>query len=216
MKGPDNISVRDRYFVLGWSLEDTKKIERYTLALRTMYGKPEFAPLYTKLSDAMIDLVERKHNDHHSAFAELGHDWLKVEPINQPSFGDDMVTFQGLNKLLKIYLGTASGVFKWVARGTAAGTPTPYSTVLVTELGTRIDASVTGFHEVKGSSLRIFATYATTVTSGTIQQIGIFDAVTTGLMFAIHDFGGNGFPHTANADTFSLGAVVDFIPFGDV
>ena len=161
MHDSNKLSVKDKHFVLGWSLPDTKKVEHYTLALRTMYGKEEFAPLYSKLADVMIDLVDRKHNDHHSATAELGHDWLKVEPINQPSFGEDMVTFQGLNKLLKIYIATASGVFKWVGRGTAAGTPTPYSTALVTETGTRLDSTTAGFHEVKGSSLRIFASFAT-------------------------------------------------------
>ena len=127
-----------------------------------------------------------------------------------------MVTFQGLNKLLKIYIATASGVFKWVGRGTAAGTPTPYSTALVTETGTRLDSTTAGFHEVKGSSLRIFASFATTVATATMQQVGIFDAVTTGMMLAIHDFGGAGYTHTINVDSFSLGSVVDFVPFGDV
>jgi hypothetical protein len=213
---PANVSIKDRYFVLGWSLEDTKKVERYTLALRQIYGKAEFSELYTKLADIMINLVDKKHNDHHSATAELGHDWLKVEPLNNPNFESDMVTFQGLNKLLKIYFGSASGVFKWVGRGTAAGTPTPYSTALVTETGTRLDSSTAGFHEVKGSSLRIFASFATTVATATMQQIGIFDAVTTGMMLAIHDFGGTGYTHTINVDSFSLGAVIDFVPFGDV
>ena len=216
MHDSNKLSVKDKHFVLGWSLPDTKKVERYTLALRQMYDKPEFADLYTKLADVMIDLVTKKHNDHHSATAELGHDWLKVEPINQPSFGEDMVTFQGLNKLLKIYIATASGVFKWVGRGTAAGTPTPYSNALVTETGTRLDSTTAGFHEVKGSSLRIFASFATTVATATMQQVGIFDAVTTGMMLAIHDFGGAGYTHTINVDSFSLGSVVDFVPFGDV
>lgn len=208
--------LKDRHFVLGWSLQDEKKVQRYTAALRSMYGKPEFSDSYSKLADCMIELVDKKHNDHHNVTAELGHDWLKVEPINQPSFEEDIVTFQGLNKLLKIYIATASGVFKWVGRGTVAATPTPYTTALNTETGTRQDASTTGIHEVKGASLRILSTYASTTATFTLQQIGVFDASTTGILLAIHDFGGTGFVHTVNADAFSLGTIIDFIPFGDV
>ena len=64
MHDSNKLSVKDKHFVLGWSLPDTKKVERYTLALRQMYDKPEFADLYTKLADVMIDLVTKKHNDH--------------------------------------------------------------------------------------------------------------------------------------------------------
>lgn len=217
MEGYSNVNIKDRYFILAWSLQDEKKIERYTAALRQMYGKPEFADTYTKLADIMIDLVEKKHNDHHSAVAELGHDWLKVEPINQPSFEDDMVTFVGLKKLLQIYIGTASGVFKYVGRGTVSATPTPYTVAINTETGTRQDASTTGFHEVKGASLRIFSLFASTLATATMYQVGAFDATTSGNMLAIHDFGGSaGYTHTINVDSFSLGMVIDFVPFGDV
>ncbi len=210
------ISVKDKHFVVGWSLRDTPKIEHYTKMLRTLYGDPKYADTYSMLVDCMLNLIQKRHNDHHGAFAYLGHDWLKVEPINSPAFEPDMVTFQGLNKLLKIYAGTASGIFKWVGRGTAAATPTPYSTAITTETGTRIDSTVTGFHEIKGSSIRIFATFATTVATATMQQIGVFDASTTGMMLALHDFGGNGYTHTINVDSFSLGMVIDLVPFGDV
>jgi hypothetical protein len=211
----ENSKPKDRYFTLSWSLSDEKKIERYTSALRQMYNKPEFADLYSKLADAMIDLVDKKHNDHHNATAELGHDWLKVEPINEPSFEDDVLTFQGINKLLKIYFGSASGVFKWVARGSATATPTPYDTTLNTETGSRQDSSTTGFHEIKGCSIRILSSYASTIATGDIYQIGIFDASTSGIMLAKHDFIFPALHHVVNVDAFSLGCVIDFIPFGD-
>ena len=118
--------------------------------------------------------------------------------------------------MLKIYIATASGVFKWVGRGTAAGTPTPYTTALTTETGTRQDSTTTGFQDVKGSSLRVFSSYATTIATATMHQIGIFDASTTGIMLAIHDFGGSGYTHTINVDSFSLGIIIDLVPFGDV
>lgn len=208
--------IHDRHFVLGWSLIDTLKVERYTDMLRSLYGKPEHESEYSRLADLMIELVEKRHNDHHNSSAELGHDWLKVEPINNPAMENDIITFQGLNKLLKIYFGSASGVFKYMGRSTASSTPTPYSTALATETGTRQDASTTGFHEVKGSSIRLFSSYATATATATMQQIGLFDATTSGIMLAIHDFGGSGFAHTANTDSFSLGMVLDFFPFGDV
>lgn len=212
-----NCHIQDKHFVLGWSLSDEKKIQRYTQMLRSIYGRPEFETEYNKLADLIISLVNKRHNDHHNATVELnGHDWLKVEPINQPYFEDDMVTFQGLNKLLKIYIASASGVFKYVGRGTTAATPNPYNTALAAETGTRLDASTAGFHSVSGASLRIFATYASTVATATMQQIGVFDASTSGMMLAIHDFGGNGYTHTVNVDSFSLGTVIDFMPFGDV
>lgn len=211
-----HLQAKDRHFILGWSLADEKKLERYTLALRQMYGKPEFSELYTKLADVMIELVDKRHNDHHSFKAELGHDWLTVEPINQPAFEEDIVTFQGLNKLLKIYIGTTTGVFKWVGRGTTASTPTPYTTALTTETGARLDSSVAGFHEVKGSSIRILASFANTVATAIMYQIGVFDAFTSGIMLAIHDFGAtNSYSHTAGVDSFSLGTVIDLVPFGD-
>lgn len=210
------ILIKDKHFVIGWSLSDTKKVERYTDRLKSLYGKPEHSDTYSKLTDAMIDLINKRDNDHHSSTAELGHDWLNVEPLNQPSFEPDMVTFQGLNKLLKIYIGTATGPFKYIGRGTAAATPTPYTTALATETGTRQDASTTGFHEVKGSSIRLFSSYAASVATATMQQVACFDASSSGLMLAIHDFGGNGYTHTVNVDSFSLGMVIDVIPFGDV
>lgn len=209
------ISVQDKHFIVGWSPADTAKLERYTYRLVSMYGKPEFQQEYTHLVDAMINLIQRRDNDHHNATAELGHDWLTVDPLDTQT-GEDMVTFQGLNKLLKIYIATASGVFKWVGRGTSAGTPTPYSTVLAAETGTRLDSTSAGFQDVKGSSLRVFASYATTVATATMHQIGIFDASTSGIMLAIHDFGGTGYTHTINVDSFSLGIIIDMIPFGDV
>jgi hypothetical protein len=208
--------ILDRHFVIGWSLADTEKVNRYTAMLTSLYGKPEHEATYSKLADCMIDLVERRHNDHHNAVAELGHDWLTVEPINTPAMEPDMVTFQGLNKLLKIYIATASGIFKYIGRGTAAATPTPYTTALQTETGTRQDATTTGFHEVKGSSIRMFSSFASTTATATMQQVAVFDATTTGIMLAIHDFGGAGFTHTVNVDSFSIGMVLDFIPFGDV
>lgn len=207
--------IRDKHYIIGWSLSDTDKVQQYTTRLASMYGKPEFADKYTELADRMIDLINRKDNDHHNATAELGHDWLTVEPLDT-KMGEDMVTFQGINKLLRIYIGTASGTFKWVGRGTAAATPTPYTTALATETGTRLDSSSAGFHDVKGASLRVFASYATTVATATMQQIGIFDASTTGIMLAIHDFGGSGYTHTINTDSFSLGIIIDLVPYGDV
>ncbi len=215
VKAKEKSLVKDKHFVIGWSLADTPKIERYTEKLRSLYGKPECEAEYTKLADLMINLIQKRHDDHHNASAELGHDWLNVEPINNPSFENDMVTFQGLNKLLKIYLATASGVFKWVGRGTAAATPTPYSTALTTETGTRLDSTSAGFQDIKGASIRVFASYATTVATATMQQIAIFDASTTGMMLALHDFGGSGYTHTINVDSFSLGTIIDFVPFGD-
>jgi len=215
-----SIKVIDRHFVIGWSLEDGKKVERYIEMLRSLYGRPEpeCQARYSQLADIMIDLVQKRHDDHHNACAELGHDWLKVEPINSPSMEPDMVTFQGLNKLLKIYIGTATGPFKYTAYGTVAATPTPYATALATEAGIRLDAGGAGFHEVKGSALRIFSGYAATNPTATIQQIGVFDSGTTGagMMLAIHDFGGTGFVHTVNVNAFSIGMVIDFLPFGDV
>lgn len=212
----NRVPIRDKHFIIGWSLADTFKIEEYTKRLASLYGKPELEQEYTQLADQMISLVQRRDNDHHNATADLaGHDWLRVDPV-QTEIGQDMVTFQGLNKLLRIYIGTTSGVFKWVGRGTAAATPTPYTTALATETGTRLDSTVAGFQDVKGSSLRVFASYATTVATATMHQIGIFDASTSGVMLAIHDFGGSGYTHTQNNDTFSLGTIIDFVPFGDV
>jgi hypothetical protein len=208
--------VVDNHFVLGWSLADAPKVECYTKMLRSLYGKPEHEARYSELADAIINMVQKRHDDHHNATAQLGHDWLTVEPINEVSMEPDMVTFQGLNKLLKIYIATASGVFKYTAYGTAAATPTPYSTALATETGTRADSTTAGFHEVKGSSIRIFSSYASTIATATIQQVGIFDATTSGIMLAIHDFGGVGFVHTVNSNAFSVGMVLDFLPFGDV
>ena len=209
------ISIIDKHYIIGWSPADTLKIKQYTERLASIHERPQFQEEYTRLADEMVNLIERRDNDHHNAKAELGHDWLKVDPIETKT-GEDMVTFQGLNKLLKIYIATASGVFKWVGRGTTAGTPTPYSTALTTETGTRLDSTSAGFQDVKGSSLRVFASYATTVASATMHQIGIFDASTSGIMLAIHDFGGNGYIHTINVDSFSLGMILDLVPFGDV
>jgi len=210
------ISVQDKHYIIGWSASDTKKIEEYTKRLVSMHGKPQFEREYSQLADNMIKLMQRRgDNDHHNATAELGHDWLKVDPLEVQS-GEDMVTMQGLNKLLKIYLATASGVFKWVGRGTAAGTPTPYSTALTTETGSRQDSTTTGFQDIKGCSLRVFSSYATTIATATMHQVGIFDASTSGIMLAIHDFGGNGYAHTINVDSFSLGIVIDMVAFGDV
>jgi hypothetical protein len=210
------ISIKDKHYIVGWSLADTSKIEQYTKRLASMHGKPQFQQEYTKLADEMVNLIQRRDNDHHNATADLaGHDWLRVDPLETKT-GEDMVTFQGLNKLLKIYIATASGPFKWVGRGISAGTPTPYSTGLTTETGSRQDSTTTGFQDVKGSSLRVFSSYAATVATATMYQIGIFDASTSGIMLAIHDFGGNGFTHTINVNSFSLGIIIDLVPFGDV
>jgi hypothetical protein len=127
-----------------------------------------------------------------------------------------MCTFNGVRKLLQIYIGTASGTFKYMARGTASGTPVPYLTALGTETGARQDCSTTGFHEVKGVSIRAFSSYASTVATATMHQIGLFDATSAGNMLAIHDFGGIGQLHTVNTDSFSLGMIIDFLPVGDL
>lgn len=208
-------SVQDHYFAAGWSLADEQKVQRYTDRLVSMYGNPAEQATYTRLADIMLDFIDHRRNDHRSAVAELGHDWLKVDPLSVET-GEDMVTFSGLNKMLRIYLGLTTGVFKWVGRGDVAGSPTPYSTTLTSEVGTRLDSTVAGFQDLKGVSLRVFATYASSVATSTILQIGIFDASTSGTMLAIHDFGGIGHGHTINVDAFSLGIVIDWVPFGDV
>src|ERR1043165_7129256 len=100
------ISVSDKHFVLGWSLADEKKIEKYTAAMAFMYQKPEYSESYSRMADALIDLAEKRHNDHHNSTADLlDHDWLRVEPLESTGMEPDMVTFTGLNKLLRIYFG---------------------------------------------------------------------------------------------------------------
>ena len=211
------LNIKDRHYVLGWSLSDESKIQRYTEKCKAFYGKPEHQAEYSKLADLMIELVEKRNNDHHNTTAELGHDWLNVEPINNPSFEPDMVTMAGLNKMLKIYTATASGVFKYIGHGSSAITPNPYLTTLGgAEDGTRLDCTTQGFQDVKGVSLRLFAAYASTVATTTIRTVGLFDASTNGLMLALHNFGSLAFVHTANSDAFSLGMILDFVPFGDV
>ena len=210
------VSVRDKHFAVSWSVADSLKVEEYTRRLVSMYGRAGLEQNYTEMADQMITLLQRRGNDHHNATADLaGHDWLRVDPIDA-HIGDDLCTFQGLNKLLKIYLGTASGVFKWVARSLAAGTPTPYTIALNVETGTRQDATSTGFHDVKGSSIRIFSTYAASTASADMYQLGVFDASSSGTLLAIHDFGGTVLAHVQNTDGFSLGMIIDFAPFGDV
>lgn len=206
------VGVKDKHFYLMWSLSDEKKIEQYTKRITSL--NPE-DPLYTQLADCIIEFVKKRDNDHKTVDCELGHDWLKVSPINSPLLEPDMCTFQGINKLLKIYMGTASGVFKWMARSTGAATAHPFRTALQTETGSRQDCSTTGFHEIKGISIRAFSSYASSVGSATHQQMGLFDASTSGMLFALHNFGGVGQVHTLNTDSFSMGIMIDFNVAGD-
>jgi hypothetical protein len=208
-----NNLVNDRHFYLMWSLADEKKLEQYTKRITSL---DPASPEYSHLADCIIDFVKKRDHDHRFVDCELGHDWLKVSPINSPLLEGDMCTFQGINKLLKIYIATASGVFKWMARGTAAAAAHPWRTALQTETGSRQDCTTTGFQEVKGVSLRYFSTYASTVASATHHQMGLFDASTSGMMLALHDFGGIGQAHTLNTDSFSLGIIIDFNVAGDV
>lgn len=211
------IQLRDKHFHLSWSLTDEKKIQQYTKVMALMYGDPGFENEYNKMADVMIELAEKRHNDHHNSKANLlGHDWLDVEPLQSTGMEPDMVTFQGANKLLKIYFGSASGVFKYIGRGTTAATPTPYSTALTAETGTRADASTAGFHSISGVSIRLLASYAGSTATATMYQIGAFDATTSGIMLAIHDFGATGLAHVINVDAFSLGMIIDLSPIGDV
>lgn len=205
--------VKDKHYFISWSLADEKKIQQYTKRITSLSPTD---PEYSRLADVMVELVEKRHNDHHNYNAELGHDWLKVSPINSPTFEEDMCTFQGIRKLLQIYRGTATGRFAYMARGTAAATPTPYATALQAETGSRQNSETTGFHEIKGVSIRAFTSYASTLGTATMHQIGLFDASAAGTMLAIHDFGGVGQLHTLNQDSFSLGMIIDFVPFGDL
>ena len=117
--GLSNISVKDKHYFISWSLADEQKLKQYTKRITSLSPTD---PEYSKLADAMIELVQKRHDDHKNYDAELGHDWLKVSPINEPHFENDICTFNGVRKLLQIYMGTASGTFKYMARGTAAGT----------------------------------------------------------------------------------------------
>jgi hypothetical protein len=215
--GYSGIQLRDRHFHMSWSIRDETKIAHYSMKMAQMYGKAEFEDQYNRMADAMIELAEKRHNDHHTSTANLlNHDWLNVEPLESTGLENDMVTFQGANKLLKIYFGSASGVFKYIGRGTTAATPTPYSTALTTETGTRQDASTTGFHSISGVSIRLLSSYAGSTATSTMYQIGAFDATSSGIMLAIHDFGATGLAHTVNVDAFSLGMIIDLAPIGDV
>jgi glycine cleavage system protein P-like pyridoxal-binding family len=128
-----------------------------------------------------------------------------------------MVMLAGVNKMLKIYAAITTGVFKYIGHGNSAISPNPYLTTLGgAEDGTRLDCTSAGFQDVKGVSLRLFAAYASTVATTTIRTVGLFDASTTGIMLALHNFGSLAFVHTANSDAFSLGMILDFVPFGDV
>lgn len=215
--GNSAIQLRDRHFYLSWSLRDEEKIQKYTKAMAQMYGKPEHEDSYNNMADALVELAQHRHNDHHNSTANLlNHDWLNVEPLESTGMEPDMVTFQGANKLLKIYFGSASGVFKYIARGTTAATPTPYSTALTTETGSRTDASTAGFHSISGVSIRLLSSYASSTATATMFQIGAFDATSAGIMLAIHDFGATGLAHVVNVDAFSLGMIIDLAPIGDV
>ena len=102
-----NVGVKDKHYFISWSLADEKKLKQYTKRITSLSTND---PEYSKLADAMIELVEKRHNDHKNYDAELGHDWLKVSPLNSPAFEEDMVVFNGLRKLLQIYIGTAPGL----------------------------------------------------------------------------------------------------------
>jgi hypothetical protein len=213
MAAISNIGITDKHYFISWSLADEQKLKQYTKRITSL---PPTDPEYSKLADAMIELVDKRHNDHRNYDAELGHDWLKVSPINSPHFEEDMCTFQGINKVLRIYFGSATGTFRFLGRGTTASTPLPYSTGLASETGSRLDSATAGFHEIKGVSIRTFATYASSLATATMHQIGLFDASAAGTMLAIHDFAGVGQTHTLNQDSFSSGMIIDFNPFGDV
>jgi hypothetical protein len=216
--GYSNALVKDKHFFVSFSLADEQKVKRYIDRMVPMYGKAEYVEEYSRLADQMITLIQKRHDDHRNYDAELGHDWLKVSPLNNPTFEEDMMTFQGLNKFLRIYAGLTTGTFRFLARGIAASTPHPYATALASEPGSpnRLDAATAGFHNVKGVSIQLFAPNPSTIATSTIHQIGLFDASSAGTMLAIHDFGGTGHVHTVNVDSFALGMVLDFVPFGDV
>lgn len=226
-------NIKDRHYFISFSLADEQKVNQYVKRMATlnwdieaatsMFGAENPVTLglketYSNLADSMVTLVQKRHDDHRNYDAELGHDWLKVSPLNNPTFEEDMMTFQGLNKLLRIYAGLTTGTFRFLARGNAASTPHPYSTTLASEPGSpnRLDAATAGFHNIKGVSIQLFAANPSTVPTSTIHQIGLFDASSGGTMLAIHDFGGTGHVHTVNVNSFGLGMVLDFTPFGDV
>jgi hypothetical protein len=156
-----------------------------------------------------FNLKCQKKVDDHLSRLEVGNQ--KIEFL-QVSKADDLVVTVGISQCLDQIIGTSVTRWQYMARGTGTTTPAAGNTALAAESGTRVDMSIAGWREYASSSLRFAGIHGELTPTITINEAGVFTALSAGSMLNRNVFSNFPLSHIANFDGYVLSSIVEFVP----
>ncbi len=190
--------MKDTTYSVLFNKSDIPYLQRYASKIRLTHDK--------RLMDDFNLASQRIWDDHRNNISIDGD----ITPI-QVSKADDLIVNVGIARFIDATLVPAS-LLAWVGVGTGTTAVSAGQTTLVTQVGSRVDATASGWLERAGVTLRIASIFGETFTSATINECGIFTASSGGTMFNRNMFSNAPITHTINITGFVISSIIEFVP----
>jgi hypothetical protein len=185
----------------------------------SIFDKNDLPYLYTMAEEVrathnnnLIDEFNKKCQqkyDDHNPILSLGNKDIEFLDVSK---SDDLVVDAGIAQLIRQIFGTSTVRWQYMARGTGTTTPIGTNTTLVTESGTRVDMSLSGWRENASTTLRFAAIHGESTPTITINEAGVFTALTAGTMLNRVVFNNFALGHTINITGFIISFIIQFVP----
>jgi hypothetical protein len=160
------------------------------------------------LTDEFFSNCEKKWNDHNPTFEV---DSKQIQFL-QVSKADDLAVNSGIQQYLDLILGVSGSRYFYVGKGTSTVAPTAAQTALQAEVLPRVDTTYFGWREVAGVTLRFAGQFGESLPSITVNESGVFNATTAGIMFMRNMFSNDAINHTVNYTGFILASIIELVP----
>jgi hypothetical protein len=191
--------MKDTSYAVLFDKKDMPAISNYAKMVRQTHD-----PI---LVDNFNNTIEKIWNDHRNHGINGGIEPWQVEKT------DDLVVSVGAAQIIDQITGASTTRFSHVGYGNGGATAvTAAQTTLVAELGTRASMATNGWREYAGASLRFAGIFGESTSSVSLDEMGIFTAITGGIMLNRNSLSGAQLEHITNTSIFVISSIIEFVP----
>jgi hypothetical protein len=153
-----------------------------------------------------FNLKCQKKIDDHNPILEGNTEFTQV------SKADDLVVTGGINQLIDQILGASVTRWQYMGKGTSTTAVSAGQSALVAESSPRKNMATAGWIEYASSSLRFAGLFGESTSTLTVNECGVFTALTSGIMLNRNMFSNLPLTHIINIDGFVISCVIEFVP----
>jgi len=195
------VGIKDYCYAALFAKEDLPSLCRLAEEIRLTHNQ--------NLVDDFNLKCQQKYDDH-NPILERDIEFLQVAKA------DDLIVTGGINRCIDLILGVSTTRWRYFAYGSGTTAATIADTALASEntlTSPRIDMSLFGWRESAGTTLKFAGISFDSLVTITINECGIFDAVTAGNMLNRNVFSANPITHTSSTPLgFVLSSIIEFVP----